>query len=984
MASVALSVAGAIIGTVLLPGGGTIAGIALGSVIGGAVGGAVGAYIDSNYIFPAIFGNSGPTFTGPRIDDFQVQTASEGSLTKFVMGSETRIAGTLIYLSDLIEVPTTASSGGKGGGSAPASSSITYLYYVDVAIAWCEGSLNHKVRRIYADSKVIFSDGGGGFNGLFASLTGSLGLASTFAMVDRIVTITADPLLFNGDFRQFLIPGSKITIAGYAYVGANGTHDILTVEATSFTARRLTRPPLIKSGGPVTGGPVTINTAGTYTRTLGSFIADGFLVGQYASHSEPSQFFLNPNWMTPEQRKRRKILSVTALVLTVEVTTHAMFNSTQWREIVVSETLEEYSTAATFNPLPFTDARCRSITNYSGSDVQTADPVLTGRAQQLLGPDFAPAYRGTCYTVIERLALRDFGNRPPQLSALIETDVELTVGRAIGSLMERARVPVAYDTTEVRGTLRGYVVSETLSIAAQLEPLLMAFNLGVVEDEGTLVFYTRGTEKSIAIDPNKLASFEHGTGGNPPRLFSLTQPPTFDLPSEITVQYNDPSNGFLAGSQAERRINTTSVAVVNISLPLVMEGRKARDVAKRLLYSANVEAVQVTLTLPGTYSYVQEGDLLTFTAYGEFWTVRVDGIERGSNHLLQITGVLADTSTYRGRSTETTSNQTPLPLPYAPPPLTWHVLDVAALTATEVDGTAVVYWGVCATDVTREWRGGALLESFSGAAFGQIQFTTVETPIGVCDTTLGAGELDRWDLLNTLDVTVRQSTLSSRTDLEVLNGANRALVGSEIIGFVNATLLGANKYRLTRLLRGQRDTRPEVLTHGAAERFIQLDSASGLVVVPITTGQLNVPKLYKSVATGGVSEDEENAVTLAPTGRNLVQFAPCHLAFTGTQSTAIVVVWTRRSRAITRLFGTSFPLNHVNESYELRFYDVGNVLKRTQSVTPVSLTPTQTYSYSQADRITDFGTSPAFMRVTIGQIGPLGSGNLATLDMTIP
>lgn len=49
---------------------------------------------------------------------------------------------------------------------------------------------------------------------------------------------------------------------------------------------------------------------------------------------------------------------------------------------------------------------------YSGSEGQTADPLIVAKE----GADNAPAYRGLCYVVFERLPVGPFGNRIPQLS----------------------------------------------------------------------------------------------------------------------------------------------------------------------------------------------------------------------------------------------------------------------------------------------------------------------------------------------------------------------------------------------------------------------------------------------------------------------------------------------------------------------------------------------------------------------------------------
>ena len=167
MATVALYAAGAAIG-VATGGAGAIAFAGLTyAAVGGMIGGTIGAFIDNTYLFPALFSRGGAGgMTGPRVDDFQIQSAAEGTPVKFCVGPRNRIAGEIIWLRNwnddpTLEVAVTESAGGGkgGGGGGGGGSSVTnYYYYVDLAISVCEGPVN-KVRKVWADSKLIYDDG---------------------------------------------------------------------------------------------------------------------------------------------------------------------------------------------------------------------------------------------------------------------------------------------------------------------------------------------------------------------------------------------------------------------------------------------------------------------------------------------------------------------------------------------------------------------------------------------------------------------------------------------------------------------------------------------------------------------------------------------------------------------------------------------------------------------------------------------------------
>ncbi len=144
----------------------TIALFAVGSYFGGPLGGAAGAalggWIDRQYTYPMIFGGPEP-LEGPKLDDLDLQTATEGAPLKYAMGPECPLAGNLIWLSPRRSIRVETETGGKGSSGPPI---ISYEYYRDVAIALCEGKdarydtpEANKLLKIWADSKVIYEDG---------------------------------------------------------------------------------------------------------------------------------------------------------------------------------------------------------------------------------------------------------------------------------------------------------------------------------------------------------------------------------------------------------------------------------------------------------------------------------------------------------------------------------------------------------------------------------------------------------------------------------------------------------------------------------------------------------------------------------------------------------------------------------------------------------------------------------------------------------
>ena len=134
MASLVLGVAGAVIGGVF---GQPALGFMVGSMIGGA-------------LFPTAV----PGAQGPRLTDLKVQVSTYGMGIPRVYGA-VRIAGNVIWSTDIQETATTqtVNAGGKGGGGS-SQQQTTYSYSASFAVALCEGPIIG-IRKIWANGTLI-------------------------------------------------------------------------------------------------------------------------------------------------------------------------------------------------------------------------------------------------------------------------------------------------------------------------------------------------------------------------------------------------------------------------------------------------------------------------------------------------------------------------------------------------------------------------------------------------------------------------------------------------------------------------------------------------------------------------------------------------------------------------------------------------------------------------------------------------------------
>lgn len=118
---------------------------AVGTALGGPVGGAIGAFLGQQ-LDRAIIG-AGPRREGPRLKELELQTSSYGSAIPAVFGAM-RVAGTVIWASDLIE-QRSVSGGGKGRPGAT-----TYSYSANLAVAVSSMPIA-RIGRIWADGNLL-------------------------------------------------------------------------------------------------------------------------------------------------------------------------------------------------------------------------------------------------------------------------------------------------------------------------------------------------------------------------------------------------------------------------------------------------------------------------------------------------------------------------------------------------------------------------------------------------------------------------------------------------------------------------------------------------------------------------------------------------------------------------------------------------------------------------------------------------------------
>jgi hypothetical protein len=236
---------------------------------------------------------------------------------------------------------------------------------------------------------------------------------------------------------------------------------------------------------------------------------------------------------------------------------------------------------------------------------------------------------------------------------------------------------------------------------------------------------------------------------------------------------------------------------------------------------------------------------------------------------------------------------------------------------------------------------------------------------------LHRGPTSRIDRGNALTLDLVTGTLESVTDLALFAGANALAVESapgiwEVLQAATVELIAPRRYRLSRLLRGQRGTEAVMGDPApAGARVVVLDAA--LAALPVTEAELRLPRSWRiGPALRPPGDESYVSTSFTPSGAGLLPFSVVHVEQPWRRPRSpgdLTIRWIRRSRALAAdsWGGLEVPLGEEFEAYEVEILD-GATVKRVLSASTTSAV------YTAAHQTADWG-------------GPLGPGD--TLDIRI-
>ncbi len=467
---------------------------------------------------------------------------------------------------------------------------------------------------------------------------------------------------------------------------------------------------------------------------------------------------------------------------------------------------------------------------------------------------------------------------------------------------------LAFDVSELEGVVSGLALTEGLSGRSALQSLMTAYAFDAFESGGVLRFRHRARAADAVLRSEDAVLSREGSAE-----FERMRAPDGDLPASVSLGFVNGDGDYETAATEARAVSAASTRTEGTTTPVLLDPASAQDVVERQLAEIRAARDGARLTVPRRLLALEPSDIVALTDEPGAPQFRIDAAEDRGGRALTLTRV--DVGAYGG-ARRTPRRPTPAPI-YPARPVSHLFID-----APLPDGAAA---GPLISAAARPWAGPAALHvSDDGESFARVARLQRPATIGVTATDLPRGAPDLFTRSQSLDVSLVAGALTARSLLSVLSGGNLAalrLPGGqwEIFQFLDAELVAANRWRLSRLLRGQAGTEifiPELVPAGAD--FALLDEA----VLPLDAPSAlrGVERIWRiGPAHKPVSHDSYVEFAATDGGARLRPYAPAHFRAARDAATGDVALsWVRRARVGGDGWeGLDPPLGEDREAYRL-------------------------------------------------------------------
>ncbi|MGB4191950.1 MAG: glycoside hydrolase TIM-barrel-like domain-containing protein [Rickettsiales bacterium] len=357
-----------------------------------------------------------------------------------------------------------------------------------------------------------------------------------------------------------------------------------------------------------------------------------------------------------------------------------------------------------------------------------------------------------------------------------------TLGAIVGELFQLSGLSKSdYDVTRLTETVEGYIILHPITVRNALEQLACSYFFETIESDGILKCVSRGGSSCINITQDDLVPTDKNGVAD---VLEIVRAQELELPQRVNVTYIDRPFNYDPVTVTAQRQTVKAVEQVMLNLPLVMNDTLAKKIADVTLYGAWKERVSFVLTLPPKYVRVEPTDIITVIVEDNTYQMRVVKTDMERNGLMKIAAVAEDISSYDFHS-NTKSGRSAAKPPELIPDTILELLDLPPLPGDQENQPLL---RIAVAGNGDDWNGSAIYSSNDGGEQGGNNFTPLagidtSATMGIIITELAPSQSVTWDEYNTVEVVLFSGSLISVSELALLNGANAAMIGDELIQF---------------------------------------------------------------------------------------------------------------------------------------------------------------------------------------------------------
>ena len=512
------------------------------------------------------------------------------------------------------------------------------------------------------------------------------------------------------------------------------------------------------------------------------------------------------------------------------------------------------------------------------------------------------------------------------------------------------------DASGLEGLVPGYAIDRIMALRDVLQPLELAYFLDSLESGGSIVLRARGSAETIAsLIEDDLVEEKAGA----PRI-AVTRAQETDLPASAKISFISSEGDYRQAVVEARRLAGASARVSQADLPLVLDPDAAGELAESWLFDAWASREHSTFVLPPSRLAAEPGDVVLVDAGGRQRALRIT--EVGDHGARAISARSLDPEVFTRASLPSRPADLPAPVASGPPEVLF--LDLPLLTGEEPATAGYI------AAAQSPWPGPmAIYRSPETTGFTLQGFVNVAAAIGLTLNVLPPGPEGRIDRASRLRVQLTSgASAASVSRLKMLSGSNTAAVQCasgawEVIQFETATLVAADTYELSNLLRGQSGTEGAMAAVTSGSRSA-ISCCSGLaspasilrrarLVCPSAGGSVPRPATSARIAMS----PQPTPSLASANGRS----APCSCGDHEPPATCRSRGYDAPASAATVGTRGEVPVSESSEAYEVDIL-AGTTVKRTlASSTPGAI-------YTAAQQVSDFGAPQAAVSVRVYQI----------------